>query len=111
LVAGICLKPPETPVAFDFNNILHRPYAQKLADLDPLEREALEELTDSQLETRLAAAWNRLRDRDRRLAHDHLILMAEKQRRGLYRKVGYEGLAQQSPRRWRSAPKPPTGRF
>jgi hypothetical protein len=69
-------------MAFDPNNVLHRHYCQKLNELDPLEREALEELTDAQLEVRLRAAWDRPRSPNRRLLHDHVILMAEKQRRG-----------------------------
>jgi hypothetical protein len=70
-------------MAFDPNNLLHRHYCYKLRKLDPLEREALEELTDPQLEARLTAAWQRPYSLGRRLAHDHVILMAETQRRGL----------------------------
>jgi len=70
-------------MAFDHNNLLHRHYCHELSELDPVEREALEELTDAQLEARLTVAWQRPHFLGQRLAHDHVILMAETQRRSV----------------------------
>jgi hypothetical protein len=70
-------------MAFDPNNLLHRHYCQKLAELDPVEREALEELTEAQIASRIIAARNRPRRPEQRLPHDYIVLMAEKLRRGL----------------------------